>query len=256
MSSKKLLAVERTFLQDVLGLGDNFVQGVTLIYGDNKGPFRAEVGFTDGVGSANTDFTNTVVNADGTTSRTANFGLAGRVEYKAFGNWKSYDDFTALGNKEDLLVFGLGADWTQNGDVQAILHTADVQFETASGLALYGAFLGRATQNGKTAGGSVEDLYDWGAMAQAAYLLDQKWEIFARYDYTDFDSDSLSAGTQNKVHEITGGVNYYMHGHTAKFTVDLTWLPNGTPRGDGGADILSNNDEDELILRAQFQLLI
>ncbi|MCY2952341.1 MAG: porin [Planctomycetota bacterium] len=256
VSSKRLLAVERTFLQDTLGLGDNFVQAVTLIYQDNKGPIRVEGGFSDGVGSANTDFTNTITNADGTTKRSGNFGVAGRVEYKAFGNWKSYDDFTALGNKEDLLVFGLAGDWTQNGDTNAILHTADVQWENASGLALYGAFLGRAVQNGLTPGGAVEDFYDWGAMAQAAYLIDQKWEVFARYDYTTLDDAALASDVQGKVHEITAGVNYYMHGQAAKFTLDVTWLPNGAPKDDTGADILKNNDKDELMLRAQFQLLI
>ncbi len=58
------------------------------------------------------------------------------------------------------------------------------------------------------------------------------------------------------MHEITGGFNYYFHGHTMKFTADVTYLPNGAPKGDGGADILPSNDRDELLLRAQFQLLI
>ena len=100
LSSAKQMAVERTFLQNVLGLGDNFVQGIALLYQDSNGPLRAGVAFTDGMGSQNTNFTNMV----GVDQRTGNFGIAGRVDYKAFGDWKFYDDFTALGNKQDLLV--------------------------------------------------------------------------------------------------------------------------------------------------------
>jgi hypothetical protein len=58
------------------------------------------------------------------------------------------------------------------------------------------------------------------------------------------------------VHEITVGLNYFVYGHNAKFTLDATWLPNGTPVADDGAGILSNDGNSEFILRAQFQLVI
>jgi len=254
VSSKRLLAVERTYLQDALGLGDNFVQGATILYNGNNIPLRAEVGFTDGQGSANTDFTNTVTS--GTTTAKTDFGIAGRLEYKALGDWKAYDDFTALGTTKDLLVFGIGGDWTEMGGTDVVLHTADAQYESANGLAIYAAFLGRYVRDGTTPGGSREDFYDWGAMGQIAYLFDKHWEVFARYDYTGLDEDALSAGSQGHVHEITTGLNCYFHGHAMKLTADVTYLPNGAPKGDGGADILPSNDHDELLFRVQFQLLI
>jgi hypothetical protein len=216
---------------------------------------RVEAGYLDGQGSANTDFTGNFTSGSSTVHN--DFGLAGRIEYKAFGNWKSYEDFTALGNKEPMLVIGAGGDWTQRGSTDIILHTADIQYETAGGLGLYSAFLGRAVQNGTTSGGGREDFYDWGAMGQIAYLLDGKrWEIFGRYDYTGLDEDALAGGSEGNVHEITVGLNYYFHGHAARATVDLTYLPNGAPVSDSGADILQSNDKDELLLRVQFQLLI
>ena len=43
----------------------------------------------------------------------ANFGADGRIEYLAFGKWSQYEDFTALGNKQDLLAFGAGVDFTE-----------------------------------------------------------------------------------------------------------------------------------------------
>lgn len=249
VSSKRLLAADRTFLDNVIGRADNYVQGVSVIFQEGKdGAWRTETGFTDGIGSANTDFLNTTVTSSGA-ERSTNFGLASRVEYKVFGDWKSYDDFTALGNKNNMLVFGAGVDWTEDGDTDVLTHTADAQWENNSGLALYGAFLARARSN-------ETDLYDWGAMAQAAYLLNKQWEVFARYDFTRLDPDGLAADREGDVHEITAGINYYIRSHIAKFTVDLTWLPNGSPQADLGSDILESNDEDEILLRAQFQLLI
>ena len=58
------------------------------------------------------------------------------------------------------------------------------------------------------------------------------------------------------MHEIAAGVNYYYRSHNAKFTVDFLWLPNGTPVADSGGDILVSDDEEEFVLRAQFQLLL
>jgi hypothetical protein len=94
---------------------------------------------------------------------------------------------------------------------------------------------------------------DWGGIAQVSYLLpDQKVEPFARYDYVWFDN--AFAGTEHAMHEITVGVNRYFAGHNAKFTLDVTYLPNGAP-GDGGADVLVSTST-EWLLRAQFQLLL
>jgi hypothetical protein len=252
MSSKKLLAAEHSYVDDVLGGGDNFVQGAGAVLQDGKnGSIRATLAFTDGIGSANTNFTDGSYDSKGnpTGSTRANFGVAGRVEYKVMGDWKAYDDFTALGTKNDLLVFSAGVDWTENGDADALLHTVDAQYENAAGLALYGAFLGRYTAAGNS---SSNDTYDWGALAQAAYLFNQNWEVFGRYDYTYFDSVGSDG---NPVHEITVGLNYYFHGHAAKVTVDATYLPDGAYKADTSGDILGGKD-NQCLVRAQLQLLI
>ena len=34
----------------------------------------------------------------------------GRVQYKVFGDWKDYQDFTAMGTAKNLLVIGGGLD--------------------------------------------------------------------------------------------------------------------------------------------------
>lgn len=249
-SSKKLMAAERTILTDLFTGGDNFVQGVSLAF-DNGGPVRAEIAYTDGANQPNRNFQDFP-----TTGINANFGAAARVEYLAAGKWASYEDFSAMGNKEDLLVLGGGVDLTQAGTSNILLHTLDLQFETGP-LGIFLAYMGRYTDDAVVTGGSGRaNLYDYGAIAQASYMLNDKWEPFVRYDYLRLDGEGVAAGSETDIHEIAIGVNYYMKGHSAKITLDATWLPNGAPVADTGADILVNNGDNEYLFRAQFQLLI
>ncbi len=239
VSSKKQLAADRSLLNETLIGGDDFVEGIGLLYGDSKNNLHAEVAFTDGSQSHNTDFRNTG----------ANFGIAGRAEYKLAGDWKNYEDFSALANKNNLLVLGAGADLTQDGSSNVVLHTVDAQYELTNGVALYAAYVGRYTD-----GGSDGNLYDWGFLGQASYLIDgRNWEIFGRYDFVHLDDHRT--GATGGFSEITAGVNYYFEGHNAKFTLDAVYLPDGAPSNQTGIGVLAS-DGAEILLRAQFQLLL
>jgi hypothetical protein len=253
VSSKYLMSAERSLTTDIFANGDAFVQGVTLAY-DPGQALRAEAGFTDGLKSANTNFQDFPDVTSGN-SPPADWGAAGRIEYKAFGNWKDYDHFSAIGNKDDLLVFGAGADYTEAGDTDSFTHVVDAQFATPNHWSLYGAYLGRFTQNNPS-GPTLADTYDWTLRGQLAYAFDPHWEPFARYDFINFDQDGLPAGSENQVHEITVGVNYYFHGQSAKFTIDGSYLPNGSPVSDDGAGILASDGKAQFLLRAQFQLVL
>jgi hypothetical protein len=253
-SSKKLLAAERSLLTDLFAGGDNFVQGVSVGWDDGpKGsPFRFEVAYTDGINAPNQNFQDFPATK-------ANFGVAGRVEYLAFGKWAEYEDFTTAANTEDLLVIGGGVDLTEAGNTDSLVHTVDAQLETGR-LGLYGAYYGRSVEDfrlGTGAAATDVNTYDWGFIAQAAYIVNDHLEPFVRYDYIQFDRDGLAASVkQNKVHEITAGMNYYYKLHSAKFTLDFTYLPKGTPVADSGSDVLASDDEAEFLVRAQFQLLL
>ena len=263
-SSKRQMAVDRSLLNEVLAGGiTDFIQGVTFIWDDGPEglPLRAELGYSDGINSDNTNF------VDGGGSAfygTANpdWGAFTRVEYLAMGGWKQYDDFTTLGNNEDLLVFGAGATYTENGNTtgggDTLLYTADVQYEVGR-LGLYGAYVGAYSEPSTAAGGGV---HDWGFIAQAGYLLSEKWEVFGRYDMTILDDSRFtSSDTEDTFPEITVGLNYYMKGkagsHAAKFTIDGTWLPSGAPNDQNGIGILDpDGDDGQFVIRTQFQLLI
>ena len=252
ISSRYMNPIERTLVDDIFAHGEGFAKGVTLTYED-KGPLRAAGSFTGGLNNYNTNFEEYPTNAD-------NWGTAGRVEYKFFGDWKDYDThFSAYGTQQDTLIAGVAADWTEAGKGGVLTHVLDAEYLTQSGLLLYGAYLGRYTRNdtvgtGKTA--TVNDTYDSTLRIQASYAIDQHWEPYLQYEYIHFDPKGLAAKSEDEVHVIRLGTSYYFHGHNAKFQTDVSYLPNGSPEADTGSGVLLDNGHSELIWRAQFQLLL
>jgi len=274
----RLLAVDRSLVDGLMGGGMvGYTQGVTLIYNgerDNNNPISAELGYTDGANQLNTSYvgrgapflsspadpTVPVVGSPG--AHVFDWGIAGRVEWKVWGNWTDYADFTAKGNTQDLLVFGAGADWSQGGDGNLIIATVDGQYENTAGLGIYAAGFYRKLTDEMIGSGSSGN--DWGGLIQAGYLFHPQWEVFGRYDITFIDHQDLF-GPESDEHtfqEITLGVNYYMGKdgsarHRAKVTVDVSYLPNGSPAIAPQLDILDENSaQSEWLLRAQFQLWI
>ena len=261
-SSKRLLAVDRSLLNEVMAGGiTDWVQGVSLIWDDGAEgrPLRAEVGFHDGLNTDNTNF----VDGGGSAfygATNPDWGAFARVEYLAMGNWKQYDDFTTIGNTENLLVFGAGATYTEyggntTGGGDVVIYTADVQYE-ARKLGLYGAYIGAYSEPSFADEGGI---HDYGFLVQAGYMLDDKdqWEVFGRYDVMFLDDNRFADATEDTFSELTIGINRYFKGHAAKLTIDGTWLPNGTPNNQDGIGILDpDSDEDQFLIRTQFQLLI
>src|SRR5436190_5275603 len=196
------LAVDRSLVNQLIGNGvTDYVQGVALVYNDKASPLRAEVGFHDGIDTANTAFTNVgggTTDPDFTGGKT-NFGVSGRVEYALMGSYADYGTFTRAATwggttmqheSKDMLVLGGGFDVTQDGDTNAFFHTIDAEWKPANldKLALYGGYLGVYTANANTATGT-QDFYDYGFLVQAGWMLNDKWEVFGRFDYTKLDSD-------------------------------------------------------------------
>lgn len=247
VSSKYLLAADRSLVNAVLGSPTSFVQGVSLVYGNADSSVHGAAAFHDGAGSINTPF----LDSPGGLDVEERFGVAGRVEYKLTGDWKSYKDFTALRTKRPMVVFGTAADWTQAAGVDVLFSTADVQWETPGGFAFYAALLGNCFDFRD----GTDDRFDWGGLVQAAQMLTPNWEAFARYDLLRLEADP----TDGTFHEFTVGANYYLgdggrFGHAAKFTFDITYLPDGSPSDATGLGVLTG-DGDEWVGRGQFQLL-
>ena len=235
-----------------------------ILYGNynEKNPINAVVMLHDGSGSINSNYVGHYPNDPGTVGNHAyDFGLLGRIEYKATGQWANYNDFTAKDVKEHLLVFGGAVNWDQGGNGDVLGLTADVQYKMNNGLALYAGGVYRYTNAAMA--GDAQDQNDWGFILQASYLLNPAWEIFGRYSLVQFDTALVSGTeTEDTFHEITVGVNYYLGnngsaGHRAKVTVDLNWLPNGAPMSITGLGYLGDNSfSTEIVVRGQFQLAL
>ena len=261
VSGFQQLAVDRSLIDAFLGgnLTDR-VQGVSLILGGTKDrPYRAELAYHDGANSKNTNFQDYPTGASASVVNAAtHWGTGLRGEYKLSGDWANYKDFTAKGTKNNLLVVGGGAEYSDHIGYNVLLATADVQWELADRLGIFGAV--NASYNDPHSGSSNSSRTDYGALVQAGYLLNKKWEVFGRYDFVKLDEDAVPAGAEDLIQEITAGFNYYLGPdgnalHRAKFTVDFTYLPDGSPSDQTQAGVLAS-DGDEFLLRAQFQLML
>ena len=244
-TSKLYPAIDRTFTDDQFANAEGFVKGVSFIF-DPGTVIRSEVAIHDGLRNFNTNFQDYPTNP-------TNWGAAGRVEFKPFGAWKDYEQITAYGVKQNTLVFGAGADYTETGHTAALVHVIDAQIQGSHGLSLYGAYLGRYTQRNTAA---KIDTYDSTVRGQVAWAVDKHWEPYGRYEYVHFNSHEFAKGTEANVHVITAGVNYYLYGQLFKISADLQYLPKGAPVSDDGIGVLADNGHPEFVGRVQFQLLL
>ncbi len=257
----KSLTPERSIVNSVLLNGDNIVKGASVSYGfDTDSAWRTEVAITSGMRNFNTDFQPFPTN-------TANWGAAGRIEWKLAGKWSDYTQFTSLRDKEPLFVVGAGFDYTEAGSAAGLTHVADVQYDLPSGLSLYGAYLGRYTRdnagspasNGQPAGTATAtgaNTYDSTIRLMGAYLINEHLEPFVRYEYLHFDGHEVAAGTGPSINDFTLGANYYFYGHRAKLSGAASYLPNGSPVSNTLGDLLTSQRGNEFILQVQFQLIL
>ena len=266
LSNGAQLAVERSLLDAYLGGGAfNRVQGVGIVYGGGQenNPINAVLSLHDGPGSLNSSYVGHYPNDPTPTAfgpHSYDFGVGGRFEYKAAGKWADYKDFSARTVKDTLFVLGIDGDWSQGGDGNLLAANVDAQAKFTNGISLYGAVT--VAHFDKEATGT-ESVTHWGAVLQGAYAFNPAWEIFARYSYLDFDGELTAIdATEDKFHEITVGVNYYLGengsaGQRAKITLDVNYLINGTPSPLTKYGYLGDSNFDtELVVRAQFQLTL
>lgn len=263
VSSKYQLASERSFVGDLFT--GNRSQGVMFSYEQER--WRAAFAFSDGFNALNTDF-NDNFNRDFNRSGEADFGVTGRVEFLGSGNWKQFEDFTSPRGSEKFAWMVGGAVHFQDGasdrrpgaiDGGSLLTwTADVSLE-GNGWNLYGAVYGRHPDRQFTESGAPSS-DEFGFIAHGGYYVTDKIEPFARYEILIPDSGS-------GFNVLTAGVNYYIHGHAAKFTLDVVVFLDapddaefdgirGFDSQTGSGFLGSGNvEQDEVVARAQFQLL-
>jgi hypothetical protein len=269
LSEARLMAVDRSLVETFLGGGQGSrLQGAALIY--DQSHLRTQLVIHDGFNSQNTKFLDAggvpagVAGAAGVTP--TDFGFSGRADLLVIGKrdadhhpFTEYDGgFTSLNFKQTTLIIGGGADFTQAGSNDVLLHTVDAQFNIPGGLSLYAAYLGAYRALHTNQGVAPGYYYDPGFLVQAGYLIAKRFEPFARYDYTHLDPSSVTTSglASHVVQEITIGANYYVYQQNVKLTIDASYLPDGSPVDADALGVLKNSGENEFILRGQVQLAI
>lgn len=261
-SSRYQDSAERSLIADVFVNGDAFTEGATFIF-DPKSWVRTEAGVNHGMRSANTNFFDTPTNAQ-------DWGVAGRAEFKLFGRWQDYGQVGSVDTKEPLLVIGVGADYSQHGHSGQTVAAVDAMYASPSGLLLYGGFVDRYTTHNfgiwsQTAtGGSITQTNaavtgkatnEYAPMVEAGYTFNNFVEPFGRFEYLHLQG--TKAGSQNWVQAITGGANFFFHGHRLKLTPEVIYLPKGMPIDDGASDVYTSApNKGEIVGEIQLQLLI
>jgi len=138
-----------------------------------------------------------------------------------------------------------------------------------NGLMVYGEFVDRYTTHNfgyytQTAQGASINAGDpavagkptneYSCLIEAGYLIAEHFEPFARYEFMHLQGTPV--GSKNWIQDITGGVNWWIQGHSLKVTGEVMYLPQGLPFDDTPTDELASPHHAELVFEAQLQLLL
>lgn len=280
VSSKYQLAVDRSFVNEIFN--QDYSQGIQAAWESEY--LRVQGAFSDGIGSRNTDLG----------ANPADWALTGRLEWLWSGQWKQFKDFTSQRGSEFAGLLGAAVHYEGGPDTPTgagaavpppanvrqrnLIYTADLSIE-GDGWNVYGAFIGANSDNYPTGAPNFDD---FGWVLQGGLYLTDDFELFARYDgvLPDSSRESGPAGVagdrsgNDYASFVTGGFNWYLHGHGAKFTFDTIYgidganmnaffntTPGGSvsapfqPVGTGVGYFGPNGGNSEWIFRMQFQLL-
>lgn len=266
-SSRYQHSAERSLTADVFANGDAFTEGATILWTSPHDIIHTEAGVNHGMRSANTNFLDYPNNSS---YNQFNYGFAGRAEFKAMGRWKDYAQVGAVGTKEQLLVFGTGADYSERGHDGQLVAVGDMMYASPCGFSFYGAYVDRYTTHNFGAytqsptGASIitpdpklanKATNEYSILGEVGYIIDRRIEPFCRYEVMHVVGDGASS--RNWIQVVTGGINYYFQGHKLKLTLEGIYLPKGIPFSDGPSDTLSTpSGKTEANFVAQLQWLL
>jgi phosphate-selective porin OprO and OprP len=242
VSSSRQLAAERSITNEFFNQGRS--QGIEV--SGSSGKLHWMVAVSDGLATINTDFTS---------SKEADFGFTGRVEYLIAGDdWKRFKDFTSWQGSDFAAMAGGAVTYQSGGDTFATADmdltglTADVSVEGNG----WNAFVAGNYQNIEPALGA--DMENWGFVAQGGYLVNPQWEVFGRFD-------ALLSDLMDDFSTVTAGVNHYFipESHAAKFTGDVQFFLDAQSLSDAPSStstaLLPSADDSQWAVRLQMQLL-
>jgi hypothetical protein len=261
-SSRYQQSAERSITADIFANGDAFTEGATIIF-DPKSWVRTEAGVTHGMRSANTNFLAPTTNG-------FDYGAAGRAEFKVMGDWRDYAQVGGVDIHDPLAVIGVGVDYSERGHAGQTVMVVDGTYAQPNGINVYGAFVDRYTNHNfgiytqSATGASIgtpdpavanHATNEYSVLGEVGYVFNNRIEPFGRYEYMRLQG--TAAGSQNYVHVITAGANFFFQGNRLKLTPEIIYLPRGIPIDDTPSDTFTSaKNRGEVIGEIQLQLLL
>ncbi len=260
VSSSAQLAVDRSLVNEEFN--QDFTQGIELTYETDQ--FRVMGMFNDGFGGDNV----------AALAEDVDFGVTARAEVLVdSGDWGRFKDFTSPMDDEGFAALfgaavhyqkaergtgdgmfvdadgdGVDDDDPSDDEMDFFAFTCDASLEFG-GANLFGSFVYRDVDNTLSS-----DMSPYGFTIQGGVYVTEDVELFGRYEFGDYDVSSVE-----DLSVFTAGVNYYMHGHNAKWTTDLGYGINevASPWSSSGVAWRTDpSDQDgQIVFRTQFQLL-
>jgi len=171
-----------------------------------------------------------------------------RGEFMLEGSgWSQFDQFTSAEGSAAGTLIGVTYWDSDGGDNPTPQNTArkgwvvDGQMQFG-GSNLYAAYTRSSTE-------TIDSDPNTFTVAYGMYL-DSDWELYARYQ----DSDPDTAG-QSSTEIMTIGINYYMAGSNAKWSLDYSWTDDAIAANEQLGWQASANTQDQEMLRMQLQLM-
>lgn len=190
-------------------------QGVQFAYEGDQ--FRFAGAISDGLQTANTDYTS---------SSEADFGLTARFEYKWAGDWKQAKDFTSFQNSEYFGMVGgaihyqSGGDTVNTTDATDLAFTVDASME-GNGWNAFAAF----NYNSYDLSSAPDSVNNMSFQVQGGIFVTADWELVAGWDILMPD-DSYGTGQDNNFSTLRIGTNHYIvpESHALKLSFNLMYF--------------------------------
>ena len=107
------------------------------------------------------------------------------------------------------------------------------------------------------AAGSPTTANNYGAQIEGGYMISPALQLVGRYSLSKLDN-SFKINNVGTFQEIAAGFNWFgpngAWGNHAKFSLDLNYLPDGSPALTGLDDLATTGGHEELVLRTQIQI--
>jgi hypothetical protein len=183
---------------------DGYGQGLMFSYSADA--FRAAVAYVNALSQVNENWD--------AGSPDAEYALTGRAEFKLSGTWDQFNNAMSFRGEEMGVLIGAGLNWADSntagaGDVFGATVDVTVDFGGAN---VMGAFYWDNLDDNAVGG---ENPY--GFTLQGGVFVSDDWELVARYEYGDADTDA----DDNDFSTLTFGANWYMAQNTAKLGLNF-----------------------------------